>query len=394
MQKDIDYNGFKNLIRFYKSPDKIPSEDLIFVQDKVWMCDLFDEERWAMVPSAEKYWRKEGFPYPIRNVKEITEEYDKLLDFDIDSMWVPETREMMQNNIGLNTVNCFHPHKYSVKCKQYRSPMVTFENNEFFRKVLFKTMKFSGNPLRRTGLRNMIGISSGTHAVSNFRPTVARYIYTKYCPVDGKVLDPSMGYSGRLFGALASHISHYEGCDPCVETFKGNQALVDTIEEIDSKRNRLSCFMDDGERKSRVPKTILHNIPFEEYKGQSNFFDLVFTSPPYFDTERYSNEDTQSWKRYPKPEQWTDGFLRPLITTSYRVLKKGGKLILNVYGNDTCIFLEKDTKRIAEEVFGHGISDTIYLQMSKLMGIKNQGVIENRNDRFDHKIEPLFVWTK
>jgi hypothetical protein len=394
MQKDIDYNGFKNLVRFYKSPDKIPSEDLKFILDNTFMKDFSDEERMAIVPTAEKYWRQEGFPYPEAGIEEITEEYDKLLDFDVDSLWVPEKKEMMQNNIGLNTVNSFHPHKYSVKCKQYRSPMTTFENTEFFRKVLFKTMKFSGNPFRRTGLRNMIGISSGTHAVSNFRPTVARYIYTKHCPVDGRVLDPSMGYSGRLFAALTSHISLYEGCDPCVDTFKGNQQLVKTIEKIDSKRNMLSCFMDDGERKGRVPNTTLHNIPFEEYNGESNFFDLVFTSPPYFDTERYSNEDTQSWKRYSKPEQWTQGFLVPLIKTSHRVLKKGGKLILNIYGNDTCRFLEEDTIQIAKEVFGHGVDDTIYLQMSKLMGIKNQGVIENRNDRFDHKIEPCFIWIK
>ena len=26
-----------------------------------------------------------------------------------------------------------------------------------------------------------------------------------------------------------------------------------------------------------------------------NFFDIAFTSPPYFNVERYSYDDTQSW---------------------------------------------------------------------------------------------------
>ncbi len=393
MQKDVDMNGFKNLVQYWKGADKIPQEDLMNIQDKVWY-EMSDDIKWQIVPIVEKYWRKEGFPYPISTIDDITDEYNKLLNFDVDSLWVAETKEMMQNNIGLATSNSFHPHKYHVKCKDYRAPITTFENEELFRKVLFKTMKFSGNPYRRTGMRNMMGIYSGTHSVSNFRSTVAKYIYTKHCPVGGKVLDPSMGYSGRLFAALCSHISHYEGCDPCVATYNGNKKLVETIESIDSKRNKLSCFMDDGELKTRVPKTVLHNIPFEEYKGQSNFFDLSFSSPPYFDKEQYSNEKSQSWKKFPQYSEWVEGFLRPLITTSHRVLKKGGKLILNIYGKVGENCLEEDTVRIAKEIFGHGIDDTIYMQMSKLMGIKNQGVIENRNDRSDHKIEPCFIWIK
>lgn len=393
MQKDIDMNGLKNLIKYWKGAENIPKEDLFFVQDKTWM-ELPDDIKWKLVPTVEKYWNKEGFPYPTATIEEITDEYDKLLNFNVDSLWIPEKREMMQNNIGLATANFFHPHKYHVKCRDYRAPIKNFEDKEIFKKVIFKEMKFGGNPFRRTGLRNMMGIYSGTHAVSNFRSTVAKYIYTKYCPVGGKVLDPSMGYGGRLFAALSSDISLYEGCDPCVATYNGNLKMIETITTIESRRNKLSCFMNEGELRGRLPQTILHNIPFEDYKGKSNFFNLVFTSPPYFDTERYSDEESQSWKKFPQYDQWLRGFLEPLIITSHRVLKKGGKLILNIYGKVKGHCLEEDTIRIAKKTFGHGVDDIIYLQMSKLMGIKNQGSIENRNDRFDHKIEPCFIWVK
>jgi len=391
--KDVDSNGFKNLVRIYGSIDKIPEEDLFNVTDIVFRS-MTDEERWLCVPVVEKYWRKRGFPYPEFNLQDVTDEYDKLLNFEPNSIWVPECKEITQHNLGLSSANCFHHHKYHVKCREYRPPIATFLDEEKFRKVLYKEMKYSGNPFKRTSLRNMISLFSGTHGVSNFRPTVAKLIYTKYCPVDGKVLDPSLGYSGRLFAALTSHISHYEGCDPCVATYEGGKKMLETITNIENKRNKLSMFLDDGERKTRLPNVILHNIPFEEYKGKSNFFDLVFTSPPYFNTEQYSDEDTQSWKKFPEYDMWVEGFLRPLIKTSHRVLKKGGKLILNIYGKVGKNCLEDSTLQIAKEVFGHDVDDTFYMQMSKLMGIKGKGKIENRNDRYEHKIEPFFVWTK
>ena len=34
--------------------------------------------------------------------------------------------------------------------------------------------------------------------------------------------------------------------------------------------------------------------------------DLIFTSPPYFNTEKYSEDDTQSWVRYKKIDDWNE----------------------------------------------------------------------------------------
>ena len=34
------------------------------------------------------------------------------------------------------------------------------------------------------------------------------------------------------------------------------------------------------------------------YDDYEDTFDIVFTSPPYFNVERYSYDDTQSWVRY------------------------------------------------------------------------------------------------
>jgi DNA modification methylase len=58
--------------------------------------------------------------------------------------------------------------------------------------------------------------------------------------------------------------------------------------------------------------------------------DLVFSSPPYHDWERYSDEPTQSYRRYATYEAWVSGFLEPVIAHSRRVLRPRGHLVLNV----------------------------------------------------------------
>lgn len=57
--------------------------------------------------------------------------------------------------------------------------------------------------------------------------------------------------------------------------------------------------------------------------------DLVFTSPPYFSTERYSDDVGQSWVRYPTWQQWVQGFLEPLIVRSWGVLRRDGLFAIN-----------------------------------------------------------------
>ena len=44
-----------------------------------------------------------------------------------------------------------------------------------------------------------------------------------------------------------------------------------------------------------------------------NFFDTIFTSPPYFNTEKYSLHDTQSYLRYKKIDDWNTNFLHKTI---------------------------------------------------------------------------------
>jgi tRNA1(Val) A37 N6-methylase TrmN6 len=62
-------------------------------------------------------------------------------------------------------------------------------------------------------------------------------------------------------------------------------------------------------------------------------FNMVFTSPPYFDTERYFEEPGQCWRDYPKQAQWVKSYLQPTMETAKSVLQSRGALVLNVKQN-------------------------------------------------------------
>ena len=58
--------------------------------------------------------------------------------------------------------------------------------------------------------------------------------------------------------------------------------------------------------------------------------DVVFSSPPYFVQERYSDDAAQSWKRYPDEESWLNGFMGTTLDNCAYCLKPGGVLAINI----------------------------------------------------------------
>ena len=79
---------------------------------------------------------------------------------------------------------------------------------------------------------------------------------------------------------------------------------------------------------------------------------MVFTSPPYFAKEKYSDDDEQSCNKFPKYETWRDEFLYETLRTAYEWLRPGGYIAWNIadakFGkdllpleDDSCKFMEK-----------------------------------------------------
>ena len=112
-------------------------------------------------------------------------------------------------------------------------------------------------------------------------------------------------------------------------------------------------------------------------------YDFIFTSPPYFDLEKYSDEPTQSYLRYPQYEEWVKGFLQPLIEKSYAYLKKGKYFAINVHGEK----LIKEIKQLCE-ARGFILEDTLHMRLSRMPG---RGINKTKTK---FKTEPIFIWKK
>jgi len=110
--------------------------------------------------------------------------------------------------------------------------------------------------------------------------------------------------------------------------------------------------------------------------------DFVFTSPPYFDIERYSEEDTQSWKRYPTTDKWLEGFLFPMLSKSWGCLAEGGRIAINIAdkkGEDICTPMLRYM-----ESLGATYEGVVGYKLNKRNGI-------GLTDTF---CEPVWVWSK
>jgi hypothetical protein len=337
-----------------------------------------DEQKKVVVEKFFKHYRKTGFPYFNLSPRDIHNEVQKLKLFNVNKLDVGND-EIQQVMHGLSVCNFFHPHMWEIKCRNSLTPMQVYEDDEKFKNALHKRMMMSDSKMKENNVRKALKIFSGAQSVSNFRPTVAKYLYDNYCPSHGVVLDPCMGYGGRV---LASYVSNnvevYHGCDPCMITNKGNRKMMEAVIKSDTS-SKLNKFF----KQKRKPYEWYQNeVPFEDYET-SEKFDFIFTSPPYYNVEKYSDEDTQSWIRYPEYKDWSENFLKVFIKKCYEKLKTGHYFGLNIHGEK----LIEDSLRYADDV-GFTLDKTLKMRLSKICG---KGIDKNV-EKFKH--EPIFMFKK
>ncbi len=152
----------------------------------------------------------------------------------------------------------------------------------------------------------------GSRTAPDFPAELARDLINEFCPAGGAVLDPCHGWGGRLVGFLLSHASGYTGFDPAESTHEGTKTLFEDYSRFTpGKRAEFFCQC------------------FEESKLEPNSFDFAFTSPPYFNVEKYEGENT-SFRKFKKFDAWDNGFYRELIHRTARALKPNAVFALQV----------------------------------------------------------------
>lgn len=242
----------------------------------------------------------------------------------------------------------------------------------------------------------------------NFPPLTAKFLYEKYtCHITGSgllnIYDPSSGWGGRLLGCMSMSDRvpiHYIGTDPNSENWFG---------EGSSKYHNLANFYNTKTYRGNSFFSDTHTFEMHQYGSEEigkhidRKVDLVFTSPPYFNREAYSNDPTQSYKKFSSYESWRDGFLRPTLETCVRWLKNDRYLLWNIADIQVAgkyLPLEKDSRDILESL-GMKYVETMKMAMEGMPGqnrLDEDGKPKCKNfckvQGTYLKYEPVFVFYK
>ena len=148
---------------------------------------------------------------------------------------------------------------------------------------------------------------------TQFKPTIAFTIF-KFLN-STKILDFSAGWGDRLIAAIAAKVNLYIGVDPNKELEKGHKEIIETF-----------CNQEE-----KIKQFQIIYSPFQTVNLPENTkFDLIFTSPPFFDLEYYSNLPGQSIIDYPNLNDWLHKFLFSSLQKSWSFLEENGYLAIHL----------------------------------------------------------------
>jgi len=147
-------------------------------------------------------------------------------------------------------------------------------------------------------------------SITIFRPLQAMDIYCQFQP--RAILDFTMGWGGRLVGACALQIPHYIGIDSNVHLRTPYQKMVRLLKTISP--TKISLLFQDA-------LTV-------DYSRLT--YDMVFTSPPYYNIEIYGHHQDNHNNALPSKEIWDTKFYKPIFHKTYTHLQRGGVYCLNI----------------------------------------------------------------
>jgi hypothetical protein len=141
-------------------------------------------------------------------------------------------------------------------------------------------------------------------SVAIFRPIVAMEVYARYEP--HTVLDFTMGWGGRMVGACALDVPKYIG--------------IDSNTKLEGPYDGMCALMREN-TKTEMELYFQDCLTMDYSKLE---YDMVLTSPPYYNYEIYRGQKSKSMN------EWDTEFYEPIIKRTYDGLKAGGHYCLNV----------------------------------------------------------------
>ena len=319
--------------------------------------------------------------YPLKDISEtdMISSFKSLCDYspksfehshDVFSRYpyaYPLSGDYIDEGSQFNDCSNFFHQEARWKCDSINapSPYRTWYTEKFLDTLLncIWTLKFK--ELWKSDFRSMISLRK--YIASQFKPNVAKSIYSHFN--SKRVLDFSSGWGDRLAGFCATtDTEFYFGIDPNHAVQEGYKKQIDAY---------------------NVNKSFeLVESPAEDVDIPENEFDTVYTSPPYFNVERYTQDGNQSWKKYKKLDKWLNEFLFVVLEKAWNGLKKDGHMIINisdVYSGHQVNKICDPMNDFIKELGGTYING---------MGMKMAKRPNSKSHKDGVFVEPVWIWRK
>ena len=388
-------------------------EPYLFIDEKEWQHIITTYDKDEVVDELAKCLHTYRCPIPEITEKEALKSLKKLKgvkwgDILEYKSWFPRNERrskyelthsyFKRDNSGNNASNPFHIEtRWKVDWTRTPSGWRTWQTVDGI-KTIVRAFWSLEKVLTKVDLQSIrMATTLRKYVASQFKPSIAKAFYDYFGSVN--VLDFSAGWGDRLAGFYCGETtSHYVGIDPNTLNHPNYQRQVEFYEK------QRTLF--EKEKKVDLISLPAEDVNFTEYKEH---FDTVFTSPPYFNTEKYSEHETQSFRRYTEIDSWNKKFLHNSLERIFPAMKPGAILAINIADvycakkkgyldicnpmNDFiksrglkyrgCIGMEM-TKRFNSAGAGKAASDYFSDDFQ-------DKALETKNDAFG---EPIWIWEK
>lgn len=283
----------------------------------------------------------------IKKIKNITEkeaiaDYYKLTNFNLDDI---------KNNtrIGNKFVDFFtFPYRLETISKKKMTywdfvSSVEYQNKKYI-KSLMEYQDAKGIEYY-TGMYSIFKLHCGS--CSLFKPTIVMKIIQDFQP--NCILDFTMGWGTALLGSCAMNLPEYIGIDSNIDLVTPYCKMGTKLKHLGTTTKFTFMFKD------------CLDVDYSKLK-----YDMVFTSPPYYNVEVYPHMEAKTIK------QWTDWYNK-IFTMTYKYLEPNGYFIINI--------LTKIYKSVLIPLFGEAHHIINY----------------KKKQRYTNNCEPneaIFIWKK
>lgn len=397
--------------------------------------DLFNDDKYlpSMLHRAKRHFKRDSFYLYAMSLKK-NDAKESVVDVDTGMEWVQlffdqpsvfEGKDFMLEEVDppegknagyfqLDELDLLHlssDEVSSIKDRLEYRHHSTFDISDLKKEKLYRVRMYEKG--KKVFPRWFIPFRIGyTQPAVNFPPLTAKAIYERFTNEGhGNIVwDPSSGWGGRILGCMSASDSrsiYYIGTDPNPDNFHddGTSKYSNLADFFNTRTYRGNAFFSERneyEVRMKGSEEMAKDPFFQQFKCK---VDLVFTSPPYFNREVYSEDENQSCHKYGSSyEAWVSGYLIPTLKTAVAWLRPGGHLLWNIadikLNSKEFLPLEQDSVDI---IRGLGMAQlpTIKMAMTGMPGthrltedgkpfVKNFCKVAGRY----YKYEPIFVFQK